>query len=56
MEFALTQPLFFILLDTAVWLAIGLIVFLLGGVLLAFFLYFCTAFKAGGWANVKRSA
>ena len=45
-----------ILIDTIDWLAFGLIGFLLGGLLLAFFLYFRTAFKAGGWKNVKRSA
>jgi hypothetical protein len=38
------------------WMAIGLVVLLLGGLLLAFFLYFRTAFKEGGWKNVKRAA
>src|SRR5215469_10369739 len=52
-EFALAQPFSLILID---WIAIGLFVFILGGLLLAFFLYFHTAFKAGGWKNVKRSA
>ena len=37
-------------------IAIGFVVFLIGGLLLAFFFYFRTAFKGGGWRNVKRSA
>jgi len=37
-------------------MAIGLFGFILGGLLLAFFLYFRTAFRAGGWKNIKRSA
>jgi hypothetical protein len=45
-----------IALDPTDWIAISFVVFLLGGLLLAFFLYFRTAFKGGGWRNVKRSA
>ena len=45
-----------IALDPIDWMAIGLVVSLLGGLLLAFFLYFRTAFKEGGWKNVKRAA
>ena len=52
----MAQPFCVILFDTIDWLAVGLVAFLLGGLLLAFFLYFRTAFKAGGWKNVKRSA
>jgi hypothetical protein len=37
-------------------IAIGFVVFLMAGLLLAFFLYFRTAFKGGGWKNVKFSA
>jgi hypothetical protein len=43
-------------LDPIDWIAIGFVVFLLGGLLLAFFLYFRTAFKEGGWKNVRRYA
>jgi small-conductance mechanosensitive channel len=43
-------------LDPIDWAAIGLVVLLLGGFLLAFLLYFRTAFKQGGWKNVRRSA
>jgi len=43
-------------LDSSDWTAIGLLVFVVGGILMAFLLYFRTAFKAGGWKNVKRSA
>ena len=42
-----------IALDPIDWIAIGFVVFLLGGLLLAFFLYFRTAFKEGGWKNVR---
>jgi hypothetical protein len=45
-----------IALDPIDWIAIGFVVFLLGGLLLAFFLYFRTAFKEGGWKNVRRYA
>jgi hypothetical protein len=45
-----------IVLDPIDLIAIGFVAFLLGGLLLAFFLYFRTAFKDGGWTNVKRSA
>lgn len=41
---------------TSDWTAIGLLVFVVGGILLALLLYFRTAFKEGGWKNVKRSA
>src|SRR5467141_4165383 len=36
------------------WLAIGLVSLILGGLLLAFFLYLRTAYKQGGWKNVRR--
>ena len=45
-----------IALDPIDWVAIGFVVLLLGGLLLAFFLYFRTAFKEGGWKNVKYAA
>lgn len=45
-----------IFLDRFDWLAIGLAAFIVGGLLLAFFCYFRTAFKRGGWKNVKRWA
>ena len=37
-------------------LLVGLLAFIFGGLLLAFFLYFRTAFKVSGWKNVKQSA
>jgi hypothetical protein len=45
-----------IALEPIDWIAIGFVAFLLGGLVLTFFLYFRTAFKGGGWKNVKRSA
>jgi hypothetical protein len=45
-----------IALDPIDWVAIGFVFFLLGGLLLAFFLYFRTAFKEGGWKNVRYAA
>jgi hypothetical protein len=44
-----------IALDAIDWIAIGFVAFLLRGLILAFFLYFRTAFKGGGWKNVKCS-
>ncbi len=38
------------------WAAICLAFVIVGGILLAFFLYFRTAFKVGGWKNVRNSA
>jgi hypothetical protein len=45
-----------IVLDPFDWIAICFVVVMLGGLLLALFLYFRTAFKAGGWRNVRNSA
>ncbi len=42
------------MIDQIDWLAIGLVSFILGGLLLAFFLYLRTAYKQGGWKNVRR--
>ncbi len=41
-------------MDRYTWLAVGLLLFILGGILLAFFLYLRTAYKQGGWKNVRR--
>jgi hypothetical protein len=41
-------------IDQIDWLAIGLVSLILGGLLLAFFLYLRTAYKQGGWKNVRR--
>jgi len=45
-----------IVLDPIDWIAICFVVVMLGGLLLALFLYFRTAFKAGGWRNARNSA
>lgn len=42
------------MIDQIDWLAIGLVSLILGGLLLAFFLYLRTAYKKGGWKNVRR--
>jgi DMSO reductase anchor subunit len=42
------------MMDRYTWLAVGLLLFILGGILLAFFLYLRTAYKQGGWKNVRR--
>lgn len=36
------------------WMTIGLLVFIFGGIFLAFFLYLRTAYKSGGWTRVRR--
>ena len=41
-------------MDRYTWLAVGLLLFIFGGILLAFFLYLRTAYKQGGWKNVRR--
>jgi heme/copper-type cytochrome/quinol oxidase subunit 4 len=43
------------MIDRIDWLAIGLVSLILGGILLAFFLYLGTAYKHGGWKNVRRA-
>jgi hypothetical protein len=45
-----------VVLEPIDWAAICLVFVIVGGIFLAFFLYFRTAFKAGGWKNVKNSA
>jgi hypothetical protein len=42
-------------MDRYTWLAVGLLLFIFGGILLAFFLYLRTAYKQGGWKNVRRA-
>jgi uncharacterized membrane protein len=42
------------MIDQIDWLAIGLVSLILGGLLLALFLYLRTAYKQGGWKNVRR--
>ena len=44
------------MVDSLDWAAFGLLAFIFGGLLVAFLLYFRTAFKLGGWKNVKRWA
>jgi hypothetical protein len=41
-------------MDRYTWLAVGLLLFIFGGILLALFLYLRTAYKQGGWKNVRR--
>jgi hypothetical protein len=41
-------------MDRYTWLAVGLLLFIFGGILLAFSLYLRTAYKRGGWKNVRR--
>jgi heme/copper-type cytochrome/quinol oxidase subunit 4 len=41
-------------MTTLDWIAYGLLAFLFGGILLAFFLYLRTAHKSGGWKRVRR--
>lgn len=43
------------MIDQIDWLAIGLVSLILGGLLLALFLYLRTAYKQGGWKNVRRA-
>jgi hypothetical protein len=51
----MTPPLaMMMMIDQITWLAIGLVLLLLGGLLSAFFLYLRTAYKAGGWKRVRR--
>ena len=45
-----------IALEPIDWIAIGLAAFIVGGLLVALVLYLRTAFKDGGWKNVKRAA
>ncbi len=40
-------------MDRYAWLAAGLLLLIFGGILLAFFLYLRTAYKQGGWKNVR---
>ncbi len=41
-------------MDRYTWLAVGLLLFIFGGILLAFFLYLRTAYKQGGWKKMRR--
>jgi high-affinity Fe2+/Pb2+ permease len=42
-------------MSTLDWLGVGLLLGLVGAVLVAFFLYLRTAYRRGGWRDVKTS-